>query len=161
MKIPRVVADASPIIGLSKGEALGLLRGLFGEIFVTEAVCAEVFAGKGLPGAADLKASIADGWVRVVPNQTNANFAHLGRGEATTLAYASVTGARVLMDDQLGRQQAAAHRLDAIGTVGALIAARRLGLIDELRPLFQKMRERGFHIAEDAVRAALDEVGET
>ena len=161
MRIRRLVVDASPIIGLAKAGALDLLRGLFGEISVTDAVHAEVLAGNGLPGAAELEAAVEDGWVRVVPNQANPAFAHLGEGEATTLTHAIAIGADVVMDERAGRQQAGAHQLDVIGTVGVLLAAKRLRLVDELRPLFDKLRQRGFHIAEDAVRAALDQVGET
>lgn len=162
MRIRRlVVVDASPIIGLAKAGALDLLRGLFGEISVTDAVQAEVLAGNGLPGAAELEAAVEDGWVRLVPNQTNPAFAHLGEGEATTLTHAIAIDAGVVMDDRAGRRQAGAHQLDVIGTVGVLLAAKRLSLVDELRPLFDKLRQRGFHIAEDAVRAALDQVGET
>ena len=161
MKISRVVVvDASPIIGLSKGESLGLLRGLFGEIHVTDAVRDEVFGDKRLPGAAELETAIADGWVQVVASQTNAAFADLGAGEATTLSYAHATGAGVLIDDRAGRRQAAELNLDTTTTVAVLTAAKRQGLVTELRPLFRKLREPGFGIAEDAVQAALDETGE-
>lgn len=153
--------DASPIIGLSKAESLDLLRGLFGEIRVTEAVRTEVFARKDLPGAAELTAAIEDGWVRLVANYANPAFARLGEGEATTLAHAIMVGGDVVMDDRAGRQYAKAHHMDVIDTVGVLIAARATRLVDELRPLFQKLRERGFHIAEAEVQAALEQVGET
>ena len=98
--------------------------------------------------------------MRLVPNHTNPAFAHLGEGEATTLAYATTIGTGVVMDDLAGRQRAKAHRLDVINTVGVLIAARRVGLVDKLRPLFQKLRQRGFHIADDEVWAALGQVDE-
>lgn len=163
MNLPNnaIVVDASPIIGLSKAESLDLLRRLFGEVHVTNAVRGEVLARKDLPGATELEAAIEDGWVRLVPNHTNPAFAHLGEGEATTLAHAMTIGARVVMDDLDGRKQARAHQLEVINTGGVLIAAKALGLVDELRPLFQKMRERGFHIADDEVWAALEQVGET
>ena len=44
------VVDASPIIGLAKAESLDLLRLLFGEVLITDAVHAEVLAGNDLPG---------------------------------------------------------------------------------------------------------------
>ena len=45
-----VAADASPLIGLAAAGAFDLLRRLFGEVTVTNAVRDEVLAGRELPG---------------------------------------------------------------------------------------------------------------
>ena len=61
MKACKVVVDASPIIDLAKAGSLDLLRLLFGEVLVTDAVHAEVLDGNGLPSAPEIQATITDG----------------------------------------------------------------------------------------------------
>lgn len=156
-----VVIDASPIIGLSKAGRFDILRQIFSKVAVTEAMRDEVLAGGNLPCATEIKAAVETGWVEIVTAETSPSFADLGAGEAATLTYASETHALVLMDDQAGRSRARLHRLDVMTVVGVLIAAKRKGFVEAIRPLFDKMRERDFHISDKVIQAALDQVGET
>lgn len=84
-----VAADASPLIGLATAGAFHLLKELFGRVKVTPAVRSEVLAGGSLPGAPELAAAIASGWIEVAEAPADvAAFTDLGAGEASTLALA-------------------------------------------------------------------------
>ena len=85
-----VAADASPLIGLATAGAFHLLKELFGHVRVTPAVRSEVLAGGSLPGAPELAAAIASGWIEVAEAQADvAAFTDLGAGEASTLRWRS------------------------------------------------------------------------
>ena len=61
----KVVSDASPLIALSLIEKLYLLKELWGEIIIPEAVYKEVvIQGKGKPGALLAENAIEDKWIK-------------------------------------------------------------------------------------------------
>lgn len=157
----KVVIDASPIIGLSKAGRFDLLQQIFGKVVVTKAVRDEILAGGNLPGAGEIEAAVEAGWVEIVTAEASPRFADLGAGEAATLTYASETHALVLMDEQAGRSRARLHQLDVMTVVGVRIAAKRKGFVKAIRPLFDKMRARDFHVSHKVIQDALDQVGET
>lgn len=58
-----VVSNASPLINLARIGKLDLLRQLYGELFIPEAVWQEVVTdGVGQPGAVDVKVAT---WIKV------------------------------------------------------------------------------------------------
>lgn len=163
MAVKFVVADASPLIGLAAAEAFDLLRQLFGNVTVTAAVRDEVMVGATLPGAQELTAAVAGGWITVVPDPAGTEtFPELGAGEASALALALEHEGvcLVLMDDSLGRARAHASGITVTGVAGVLIAAKRAGLIERVRPGLEELADRDFRIAPEIVRAVLEEAGE-
>jgi len=158
-----VVADASPLIGLAVAGEFDLLRKLFGRIVVTGAVRDEVLRGGNLPGSLELSNAIRAGWAVVIeaPLDTAA-YPGLGAGEASTLRYASVHRASclVLMDDLLGRSQAKADRLAYTGLAGVLIAAKKEGLLSEVRPLLDRLEAGSFRLSRQLIAVLLEQVGE-
>ena len=157
-----IAADASPLIGLATAGAFDVLRELFGTVTITRLVKDEIAARSDRPGAAELEAAMRAGWIRVAPTPLDTwNFAQIDAGEASTIALASQhERALVLMDDTLGREQATALGLEAIGITGVLLAAKRARLIDAIRPLLERLARRGFTIPADALRTALADAGE-
>lgn len=160
MRERRVAADASSLIGLAMVGQFGLLRRVFGRVDVTDAVCDEVCSGANLPGAEELGTAVEDGWIAVVPVEADPQFADLGDGEASTLAYASEVGALVLMDDQAARSRATEQGLEVMGVGGVLLAAKRRGFEGEIRPLIERLRTGGFHLSDAVVRVLLVEAKE-
>ena len=158
-----VAADASPLIGLASAGAFGLLRELFHKVTVTAAVRDEVLAGGELPGARELEAAIRAGWIEVVPDHRDPEFANLGPGESSTLAFAKnhPGTSLVLMDDPLGRSRARTHGLAVTGVAGVLLAARKAGLVYAIRPFFERLERSEFRLSSEIVRAVLEQAGET
>jgi predicted nucleic acid-binding protein len=161
--MPRLIAaDASPLIGLATAGAFDLLRELFGTVTITRLVKDEVTARSELPGARELEAAMREGWIRVAPAPLDTwRFAQLDPGEASTIALAlQRDGALVLMDDTLGREQAAALGLEVLDLAGLLLAAKRAQLIERVQPLVARLARRGFVIPEEALRTVLTDAGE-
>ena len=123
-----VAADASPLIGLATAGALHLLRDLFGIVTITRLVKDEITGHPHRPGAPELDAAMRDGWVRVAPAPLETwRFTGLDSGEASTIALAvEHAGALVLMDDALGREQAAERGLELLDVV---VGDRPVGLL--------------------------------
>ena len=160
-----IIADASPLIGLGAAGAFGLMRELFGTVTITRTVLEEVRSGGKLPGAAELEAALADGWIRVAPTPMGTwRFEMLDDGEASSIALAleraGASPPLLLMDDARGREHAAAHGLETLDLPGLLLAAKRDGHVDRLLPLFERLARRGFTVPEESVRAVLAKAGE-
>ena len=157
-----VVADASPLIGLATAGALHLLRELYGTVMITRLVKDEITGSPRRPGARELDAAMREGWVRVAPAPPETwRLTGIDPGEASTIALAAQhDGALVLMDDALGRTQAAALELEVLDLPGLLLAAKRARLVGSVKPLVAKLARRGFTIPKDARRELLQEADE-
>ena len=70
----------------------------------------------------------------------------LGPGEAEAIALAAQRECRVILDDHQARAAAARLGVEAIGTVGILLRAKRNGLVPKVRPLLDALDEAGFRV---------------
>jgi len=159
-----VAADASPLIGLAATGAFHLLRTLFDQITVTATVRDEVLAGGRLPGAAELAEAIRDGWINVLDIRPDlAAFINLDAGEASTLTLAvrHAGPCLVLMDDPAGRSHAQRLGIAVTGLAGMLAAAKNARLTPSVRPLLERLRDSGFRLSAEIIRAILAKAGET
>jgi predicted nucleic acid-binding protein len=157
-----VAADASPLIGLAVAGAFPVLRELFGTVMITRLVKDEIMGHRDRPGAHELEAAMREGWIRVAPAPLETwRMTGIDAGEASTIALAEQhEGALVLMDDALGRAQAAALGLETHDLAGLLLRAKRARLVAAVRPLVARLARRGFTIPKEARRALLQEAGE-
>lgn len=70
-------------------------------------------------------------------------------------------GATLLIDEIEGRAAAAAAGVPFIGVLGVLSRAKREGLVDEVRPLLDRLRsELRFRIAQKLYEQFLQAIGE-
>jgi predicted nucleic acid-binding protein len=83
-------------------------------------------------------------------------------GEAETIALAlELEAGLVLLDEQAGRYAAQHFNLRVMGTVGLLVRAKNLGLIDEVRSHLDALRQQaGFYLSEAVYQHALSLTGE-
>lgn len=107
-----IIADARPLIALSRIGALDLPRRMFGEVWVTPEVRAEVLPMADYPGKADLAAAFEAGWLceRTFPitgwQPLNPS---LGPGERSSIAAAlQLPSCLLVIDDRTGRAEARA-----------------------------------------------------
>lgn len=156
----RVAVDASTLIGLAIVRRFELLQRIFGKVDVTDAVRAEVCAGRNLPGAGELESAVANGWITIVAADVNPIFTGLGAGEASTLTYANTVGALVVTDDLAARLHAVASGLEVTGIGGVLIQAKRRGFVTEIRPVIERLRAGGFRLSDEVVHQLLVAAGE-
>lgn len=142
-----VVSDTSPLIKLAGVGLLELLPQLYGEVWIPDTVRAEyqVKAATGDPDFATLP------WLRVQPGSTEPSLqalSGLGAGEATAIALAQTSTARLLiLDDKAGRRIAAQLNLPIVGTLGVLLAAKQIGLLPQVRPVLTAMVAQGRRIS--------------
>jgi uncharacterized protein len=156
-----VVSNSSALINLSRIGKLTLLRDLYTEVHIPEAVWQEaVVSGEGQVGANEIK--IAP-WIRTerVKNVglVKALRQELDAGEAEAIALALEAQAELLlMDERLGRDTARHLGLRFIGLIGVLVEAKRRMLIPAIKAELDALRDAaGFRIAEDLYRRVLED----
>jgi predicted nucleic acid-binding protein len=137
-----VIADASPLIALHQIGQISLIERLFGRILIPSAVAREVS-----PSLPSLPA-----WILArdltQPIGSEIHRASLGAGESETLALGLEIGATlVILDERPARKLALVLGLPVLGTAGILLAAKRAGVIPEVRPFLDALIEHGFRIS--------------
>jgi predicted nucleic acid-binding protein len=157
-----VVVNTTPIIALSLIGQLDLLRKLYGRIVVPTAVQAEVFAGGAAGiGIRELREA---GWLEVMPLQDPGRadlIADLERGEAEVLALAQEQPADlVIIDERLARRHAKRLGMRLTGTLGVLLKAKELGMLEAIAPLIDQLRQGGIRLGDDVVAEVLRLAGE-
>lgn len=159
-----VVSDASALINLARIGELDLLRRLYGELLIPEAVWREVVVeGAGQPGAEEVGAA---SWIetRDVANENlvRALRQDLDAGEAEAIALALEVGADLLlMDERLGRETARYLGVRYVGLIGVLVVAKRSGVIDAIKSRLDRLREgAGFRVSDALYARVLRDEGE-
>ena len=160
------VSNSSPLLYLATLGDLDLLPKLFGAIVIPSAVWQEmVIDGKTKRGAIEIEQA-RDKWLSVEPvlrrNSVDALTAaglHLGEAEAIALAVQrSLT--TVFMDDERGVQHARVQGLTVVRTPALLIAAKRRGWIEKVKPKLDQLRAAGFRLKESHYALILEDAGE-
>lgn len=153
-----IVADASPVISLARIQRLGLLRDLYDEVLIPLSVEDEITRhphGFGGP---------RPDWIRTGRAQDQTAVAEFTRrihsGEAEAIVLSRELDAWLLIDEATGRKIAAAYGVQIIGTIGALLDAKRAGLLPQLEATLTELRQAGFRISEQLVADALRAAGE-
>jgi len=147
-----VISDTSCLIAIEKTVGLELLRQLYTEITIPDQVAEEY--GKPLPE-----------WIRqtTIASQTTFRLFEesLGTGEAAAISLAlEYKDCRVLIDDLKARKVATMLGIPITGVLGVLLRAKNRGIIKEIRPLIEKLREIGFYFSQHIEQKILDMAGE-
>jgi len=155
-----VVTDASPLHYLVLLGADYLLAGLYQNVICPETVLKEC-CHPHAPEKLRQWAAYPPEWPNVLADVADAvpGLLHLDPGERAAIQTAHSLGARiVLMDEKKGRLAAESLGLVAVGVIGIVTAAARLGLI-EFEPVIQRLVETtNFRVSDavlDRARAAL------
>jgi uncharacterized protein len=156
-----VVSNSSALINLSRIGKLTLLRDLYTEVHIPEAVWQEaVVRGEGQAGANEIKMAP---WIRTerVKNLglVKALRQELDAGEAEAIALALEAQAELLlMDERLGRDTARHLGLRFIGLIGVLVEAKKRRLIPTIKAELDALRDvAGFRIAQELYRRVLED----
>jgi len=146
-----VVADASPLIALSRVGRLALLQKLYGRIYVPVAVWHElVVDGRGRAGAEQLDGS---DWI-VSRSATDRKLVAvlettLDPGESEAIALAKEMHADfLLLDEALGRAAAEHVGVKTTGLLGVLLEAKRRGALADAYELASAMKAQGWWVSE-------------
>ena len=157
----KVVSNTTPIISLLKLNQLDLLKQLYTQISIPVAVYNEVEAGKAKGFYKDL--SKID-WIKIIEikdKQAVKYFLDLDSGEAEAIVLATELNADlIVLDEKLGRFHAKNADLKVTGTIGILLKAKAVGLINEFKPLLDELTEKEVWISEKLKKEILEKVGE-
>jgi predicted nucleic acid-binding protein len=162
VKIDRVVVNASPLIVLFKAQLADLLPQLFAEVLVPSAVWSEVIASDDSDAAAQqLPLSTWAKRIEVTTIPPIISGWNLGQGESEVLSLAiERSGYRAMLDDAAARRCARTLGVPILGTGGALILAKRRGLIDSMMASLQTLRNAGLWMSDEVIALLLRQAGE-
>ncbi len=150
-----VVADSSPLHYLILVEQVGLLRHLYSEFLIPQAVAAEL-TRPAAPSEVRTWVSAPPAWLRVMPVNAEemANISEsLDIGERAALALAEIVRADlVLIDEAAGRAEARRRNLRVTGTVGVLRIAAEMGLVN-VSDVLSRLEATSFYIDEELLRS--------
>jgi predicted nucleic acid-binding protein len=159
-----VIADAGPLIALSRIEALDLLRHLFGQVLVTQEVRDEALPSADYPGKTLIVQAFDAGWLvgsSLPESSWQPTNPGIDAGELSAIALALQTpGCLLIIDDRAGRAEAKSHRLAIIGTAAVIGLAKLHGLIPKARPVLEQLRPAGYFIHPNIIETVLKETGE-
>lgn len=159
-----VVSNTSPIINLACVGQLDLLRQIYGQIIIPNAVLTEItINGVGQPGADEVP--LLPWMIQQRVNQPaliQVLRLELDAGEAEALASALELNADlVLLDERRAREVAQRLGLRFIGLLGVLIEAHRQQRISQIRPVLDDLREKaGFWMTDALYQRVLKAAGE-
>lgn len=159
----RVVVNTTPLIALSHVEQIDILKKLYGEIIIPEAVYRELSVKTDSICKKTVDSSLD--WIRVdkIKNQmAKAMYkTHLHDGEVEVMILAKEIDADVvIIDDANAKRHAKYLELPVTGTLGVLIKAKQECYIDELKPILQRMVENGIYVSQGLIELCLKQVGE-
>jgi predicted nucleic acid-binding protein len=156
----KVVVNTTPLLALSEIGKLSLLKELYGEICIPEAVYEEI---KTEPACTEVRD--ASEWIHIVSvkdmSPKRMFQARLHAGEVEVLMYALESKADlVILDDKLARKTATYMGLTITGTVGLLIKAKETGYLNEVKPVMEKLIQNGLFVSPEVQKMVLEMVNE-
>ena len=155
-----VVSDTSPVLALAAIGQLDLLRLLFADVLIPEAVERE-FAHKN-PDFLPLPSWFRSRWP-TDRGLIKSLLAEIDLAEAEAIALAIELKADLLLiDERLGRAVAQRKGLQFTGIIGVLLEAKRRGHVPAVRPLLDDLfTKAGFRISMRLRKRTLDLAGES
>ncbi len=154
-----VVSDTSAINYLLLTGETDILPQLYGGVTLAPEVVRELSAVLS-PALVRRWAQAPPAWVQIgavpLPATLSSIDPALDRGEREAIALAVELDADlILMDDAQGRKEAKRLGLEHTGTLGILLAASKLHLVD-LSDAIRRLRQSGFFVSDAVVRRVLD-----
>ena len=159
----KVVVNSTPLIVLCNVGKLDILKQLYKEIYIPEAVFREVTEKED--SACQMVKSLTD-WIHVVriTDQSEKKMyqakLHDGEVEVMILAQEGKMADVVIIDDNAAKKTAKYLGLPVTGTMGVLLKAKREGVISEIRPILEAVKSNGFFISQGLETLILKEAGE-
>ena len=154
MSSPPVVSNSSPLIAFQQIGRLELVHELVGPMIIPPAVSREIAPSVSRPDWIEVR-GLAQPVASIVLRVS------LGAGESEAISLAIETKARLLLlDDLAARRLALGLHLPIIGTLGLLLAAKRKGLLETVKPSLDQLMACEFRVSADLYERLLRDAGE-
>jgi len=147
-----VISDTSCLIVLEKINKLELLQQVYQAVLTTPEIVAEF--GSLLPD-----------WI-VVVSATNKTLQRqleekIDRGEASAITLGlEVPECSVILDDLKARKIAESLKIDFTGTLGILVKAKQVGVLDSVKPILKDLHAVGLRFSLEVELDILKQVNE-
>jgi predicted nucleic acid-binding protein len=156
-----VIANNTPLVALWTLGRLDLLRELYGEVWMPQAVHDEFVATERAQRLSALRGAPWIVTVSVSSPQHVKVYVGLDLGEAEALTLAEEHAARlVIVDEHKGRRYARRLGIPLTGTLGVLLLAKERGLVDRLAPLLADLGDAGLYLDVELIDRVLALAGE-
>lgn len=159
----KVIVNATPLIALCHVEQLSLLRKLYGEIDIPQAVYDEISAKEDSVCRKEIERSLEWITIRKVKEDGRKQLfkAQLHAGEVEVMMLALEQNADVaVIDDKCAKNFAKQLGIPVTGTLGVLVKAKQCGYIDKLKPILEALLEKNIYISQEVITLCLKQVGE-
>ena len=159
----KVIVNSTPLIALCHVNRLDVLKELYGEVTIPQAVYDEISVKENSVCKKTVDEALE--WIHVQKIQNimaKAMFkSQLHDGEVEVMILAKEQDADiVIIDDQNAKKYAKYLGLPVTGTLGILIRAKQEGYIAELKPILDVMVQNGIYIKTSLIEHCLELVGE-
>jgi predicted nucleic acid-binding protein len=147
-----IISDTSSLIALTNIGELELLKKVYEEVIITPDIAEEY--GLEIPD-----------WIRIEQIKDIQKFKllnlELDKGESSGITLALENEASLLIiDEKKGRGIAKKLGIKITGILGMMIRAKEKGVINEVRPLIEKLEKVDFRMSERLKTLILERVGE-
>lgn len=159
----RVIVNSTPLIALCNAGLLNVLKAVYGQITIPQAVFDEVTAK---PDSACLQIKDNRDWIHVEKIMDVADRKmykaklHAGEVDVMILAQNDPKADLVIIDDNAAKKTAKYLGLKVTGTIGVLLKAKRMGVIISVKDAVDQIRNNGFYISEHVIKMAIEQAGE-
>ena len=155
------VINASPIILYARIGRLNVIERLAPRVIIPATVIEEIQAGIRKDGTVkDATAWALQYQQPDISIPTTVERWDLGQGESQVISFCLQGERWAVLDDRMARRCISAHGLNMIGSLGMILRARKLGLIDAARPWVYKLKDEGMYVEVSLVEKALSALGE-
>lgn len=143
----KVYVDTSSIIILNKINALDLLNKIYSNVIITNYIQLEL--NEAIPSwiSVELTYNIDQSFLK--------NF-NLGLGETSIIINAIKNNGFLIIDDLKARKIATTLSLSFTGSIGILIIAKELKLIDSVKYYLEKIQETNFRLSDVLINKVLE-----
>ena len=143
----KVYVDTSSLIILNKINALDLLNKIYSNVIITNYIQLEL--NEAIPSwiSVELTYNIDQSFLK--------NF-NLGLGETSIIINAIKNNGFLIIDDLKARKIATTLSLSFTGSIGILIIAKELKLIDSVKYYLEKIQETNFRLSDVLINKVLE-----
>lgn len=161
----KVVSNTGPLIGLAKINQLPILKSIYKEVMIPPMVHKELWGKVGMESDqidSALQDFIKVTEIKTLKPATESALVDLDEGERQAISLASTIDDEVLLllDDRAGREAAKKLGIPTTGLIGIMLLAKERGLINNVRPLLEEIRNHGYWLSDEVIEVARKLAGE-
>ena len=154
-----IISDTGPLVVLFKTDLLFLLRDIYQDVLVPEAVKKEL-TRKSEGNILFEK----NPWIKVKKATDKESIQILSLildgGESEAIALALELGSMILIDERKGRNCAKNLNIRVRGTLGLFLEARKKGKVKNVTECIDKLKRAGYYLDDELIEALLLKSGE-